>query len=348
MKSSPVRRTLEQRLIDDLRFSLASEGETTSRVERDAARLVVHGIREVGTSALTCSRVFGVAYAAPAILVPANMEGVTSTLVNLARQSLEEGGSFAIQAHRSTPGTLPRRSVELSGGAEVLRTLKDRKVRVDLNHPDVTLYVDLIGDWAYVYREKLEGPGGLPLSSQWKMLAVLDSGPLTILAAYSMMRRGCMVQLLIPTSNTIKPFDEETQLLLANKLGKLVARPGYKAFRLDLDQLVKNGKVSRRDPRKLVRAAAIEFAKKKRFRGIVLGDIGGRLEASMPYRYSAVEIPIVQPLLGLLPEDIDQLSRLVGIKVGAVTEQGSSVEEPVQEGLPPISELEALVQEVSF
>jgi len=348
LKSSPVRRTLEQRLIDDLRFSLASQGETASRVERDAARLVVHGAREVDSAALTCSRVFGVAYAAPALLVPADIEHVTSTLVRLAMQSLEEGGSFAIQAHRSTPGALLRRSVELSGGAEVLRSLKDREVRVDLNQPDVTLYVDLVGDWAYVYTEKLEGPGGLPLSSQWKMLAVLDSGPLTILAAYSMMRRGCMVQLFIPTSKAIRLFAEESQLLLAKKLARLVARPGYKAFKLDLDKFVIKGMGSLADSRRLVRTAGIEFAKKKRFRGVVLADVMGRLEATMPYRYSAVELPIVQPLLGLLQEDIDQLSGLVGLNVGTGTEQESSVEEPLQESLPPILDLETLVEEVSF
>jgi len=345
LKSSPVRRTLEQRLIDDLRFSLASQGETGARVERDAARLVVHGTSETAISALTCSRVFGVAYAAPALLIPASMDQVTSTLVSLASQGLEEGGSFAIQAHRSTPGALPRRAVELSGGAEVLRALNDRGVKVDLSNPDVRLYVDLIGDWAYVYKEKLVGPGGLPLSSQWKMLAVLDSGPLTILAAYSMMRRGCMVQLFIPTSKMIKSFGEDTQLPLAMRLGQLVARPGYRAFKLDLDKLSGNDVP---DTRRLVRAAAIEFAKKKRFRGVILADVNGKLEGTTQYRYSAVEIPIIQPLLGLQHEDIDQLSSLVGLKVQADIEEFSSIEGPIKEDPHPLPDVELLVQEVSF
>jgi len=350
LKSSPVRRTLEQRLIDDLRFSLASQGETGSRVERDAARLIVHGVRETVASALTCSRVFGVAYAAPALLVRANVEEVTSALMTLAMHGLGEGGSFAIRAHRSTPGALSRRSVELSGGSEVLRALKDRGVRVDLNHPDLTLYVDLVGEWAYVYNEKLEGPGGLPLSSQWKMLAVLDSGPLTILAAYAMMRRGCMVQLFIPTSNTLKSFGEDAQLALAKTLGRLVARPGYKAFTLNLDRLLGDRKsiTSLVHSRQLVRAAAIAFAKKKRFRGVVLADIEGRLEATMPYCYSQVDIPIVQPLLGLEHEDIDQLSRLVGLKVESVPDDRLSIERPLQEEYSASSDLDVLVQEVSF
>ena len=350
LKSSPVRRTLEQRLVDDLRFSLASEGVEGSRVEKDAARLVIHGVRETASSALTCSRVFGVAYAAPAFLLPANMEGITKTLVDLALQGLRDEGSFAIRAHRSTPGKLSRRSVELSGGTEVLRALKDRRVRVDLSQPDLTLYVDLVGDWAYVYKEKLEGPGGLPLSSQWKMLAVLDSGPLTVISAYTMMRRGCMVQLFIPTSNTLKSYDPETQLALAKKLAQLVARPGYKAFTLDIDQLLgaRTSILGLEESKQIIRAAAINFAKKKRFKGVILADLEGRLEAAKPYRYSEVELPIIHPLLGLEQDDIDQLGRQVGLEIEHSAREKSTIERPLDANWPDSSNLLSLVQEVSF
>jgi thiamine biosynthesis protein ThiI len=350
LKSSPVRRTLEQRLIDDLRFSLASEGEDGSRVERDAARLVIHGVRQTAASALTCSRVFGVAYAAPAFLVQASMKEVTGILVDLALEGLGEGGSFAIRAHRSTPGKLSRRDVELSGGTEVLRALKNRGVRVDLGQPDLTLFVDLVGDWAYVYKEKLEGPGGLPLSSQWKMLAVLDSGPLTILAAYAMMRRGCMVQLFIPTSNTLKSLAAETQLTLAKKLAQLVARPGYKAFTLNLDQLLGEGKslTSLGRSKQLARAAAIKFAKKKRFKGVILADIEGRLEVAMPYRYSEVEIPIIHPLLGLERADISELSRLVGLDVEVAQGEAPIEGRQIEGDCLDSSGLPLLVHEISF
>jgi thiamine biosynthesis protein ThiI len=350
LKSSPVRRTLEQRLIDDLRFSLSNQGEESSRVERDAARLVIHGVRQTAASALTCSRVFGVAYAAPAFLVHASMKEVTRILVNLALEGLSEGGSFAIRAHRSTPGKLSRREVELSGGTEVLRALSDRGGRVDLDQPDLTLYVDLVGDWAYVYKEKMEGPGGLPLSSQWKMLAVLDSGPLTILAAYAMMRRGCMVQLFIPTSHTVRSLAAETQLTLAKKLAQLVARPGYKAFTLNLDQLLGEGKsvTSLGGWKQLARAAAIKFAKKKRFRGVILADIEGRLEAAIPYRYSEVELPIIHPLLGLERADIDQLSRLVGLEAEVAQGESSIEGRQIEGDYLDSSDLPQLVHEISF
>ena len=350
LKSYPVRRTLEQRLVDDLRFSLANEGEQNAHIERDAARLVVHGARQAVQSALTCSRVFGVAYAAPAFLVHAGLDDVIRVLVALASETLGEGDSFAIRAHRSTSGALSRREVELSGGTEVLHALKDRGVSVDLENPTATFFVDLVGEWAYIYKEKIEGPGGLPMSSQWKMLAVLDSGPLTILAAYAMMRRGCMVQLFIPTSKTVSSVDEVTQLELAKKLAQLVARPGYRAFTVDLDDVLGTERKVRdlTDFKQLSRDIAINFAKKKRFRGIILADMEGNLESVMSYRYSTAELPIIHPLVGMDRDDINQLSRLVGINPDFRQVQSLIEERKTGEDFLSSIDLSTVVHEVSF
>ena len=146
---------------------------------RTAGRITIKGIRNADDAARRCSRIFGVAYAAPAIMLPASMNTVIETIVKLASEGLKPGQSFAIRAHRATASPLSRREVEIKGGSEVLHSLKDNQVNLD--KPDVTVFVDLVGDRAYVYRERLSGPGGLPLSSQWKMLVVLDSGPLSIL-----------------------------------------------------------------------------------------------------------------------------------------------------------------------
>ena len=234
LKSSPVRRTLEQRLMDDLKVGLAGEKSLDAfRIEKDGGRITIRGIRNADDAARRCSRVFGVAYAAPAIMLPASMNTVIETIVKLAGEALKPGQSFAIRAHRATASPLSRREVEIKGGSEVLRSLKDNQVKVNLDTPDVTVFVDLVGDHAYVYRERLSGPGGLPLSSQWKMLAVLDSGPLSILAAYAMMRRGCLVEPLIPLSESISSFAKDQQFNLAHRLRDLVTRANYRGFTIE-------------------------------------------------------------------------------------------------------------------
>jgi len=329
LKSSPVRRTLEQRLVDDLRFALSRAGFTGFRLEKHAARLVVCGLRtmrEAKDGAKSCSGVFGVAYAAPAILLPASLEPILQSVVELAGEQLRSGQSFAIRAHRSESGSLPRREVELKGGSEILHALKGKGVRVDLEAPDVTIHVDLVGEEAYVYGERLEGPGGLPLSSQWKMLAVLDSGPLTLLAAYAMMRRGCLAHLFIPLSKYNPAFGIENQLALARNLRRLITRPNYKAYTFNCDQLIEvpNDQPNGATTKFLVRLAAAKFAEEKRFKGIIFADIAGEMALPGTLRAAAPNVAVFTPLIGLTKEDLSRMASLAGISgIESLLEEGS-------------------------
>ena len=339
LKSSPVRRTLEQRLIDDLRFALHRDGFTGFRIQKDAARLVVTGLPQADAGAKSCSRIFGVAYAAPGVLISANMEAVLESVVNLAKQELEWGGSFAIRAHVSVASPLSRREIELKGGSSVLQALLDRGISVNLGNPDLTIHVDLVGERAYVYGKRLQGPGGLPLSSQWKMLAILDSGPLTLLATFAMMRRGCLIELFIPLSDTIASFASKDQLELARSLRQFVTRPNYKAFTINYEKLLANR--TERDgyrptvARDLVRVAAAKFAKENKFKGLVIADAYGDISSVQRLRSASPDLPIFTPLIGLNLDDLIEL----GERVGVSRSQLSESLEPERGALPILMDL---------
>ncbi len=304
--------------MDDLRVALTRSGLEGFTVEKEAGRIVVRGTRDADTAARFCARVFGVAYAAPAVYLPASMDIVTQTIVKLAKEALKPGQSFAIRAHRATTSPLSRHEIEVNGGSQVLRSLGQDGVKVNLKTPDVTIFVDLAGDYAYVYRQKLPGPGGLPLSSQWRMLAVLDSGPLSILAAYAMMRRGCLVELLIPISETIPPFAKDQQLRLAQILREFVTRSPYRAFTFAFESLL--DKVSTSHPeyaaaKRFTRLASMKLAAEKRFKGLVFSDVAGELailhtefvETTRPIP------PVFHPLIGLSKEDLLGMCREIGV-----------------------------------
>jgi thiamine biosynthesis protein ThiI len=316
LKSSPVRRTLEQRLIDDLKVGLTRNGFDGFRMEKDAGRIIVRGAREAENAAQCCARVFGVAYAAPAIILPASMESVMEAIVRLAEEGLKPTQSFAIRAHRATPSPLSRHEIEIRGGADVLRTLKSREVKVDLTNPDVTIFVDLVGDHAYVYSERLTGPGGLPLSSMWRMLLILDSGPLSILAAYSMMRRGCLVEPLLPLSDRVPLFARDRQLRLVRKLRELVTRLSYRTFTLDFDKSVGSGQTSRfgySEAQRFVRSAGAKLAAEKKFKGIVFSDVAGELSALGEFLGDHTGPPIFQPLIGLTGGELADMCKQVDL-----------------------------------
>lgn len=318
LKSSPVRRTLEQRLIDDLKVGLTRSGLDGFKVEKHAGRIIIRAISNADTAARSCARVFGVAYAAPAVMLHASMDRVLETIAQFAKEALDPGQSFAIRAHRATASPLSRREVEIRGGSDVLGALKDRGVKVNLETPDVTIFVDLADDRAYVYRERLLGPGGLPLSSQWRMLGVLDSGPLSILAAYAMMRRGCLVELLIPLSNLIPSFSRDQQFLLAQKLRGLVTRPSYRAFTFEFERSFGGAGTSSlgyAGARRLVRLVGMRLAREKKLKGLVFSDVAGDVAMLQqePVRAAGMNLPVFQPLIGLNREDLVGMCKEIGI-----------------------------------
>jgi thiamine biosynthesis protein ThiI len=318
LKSSPVRRTLEERLMDDLKVGLTRGGFDGFRIEKDAGRITILGISDAEAGARRCARIFGVAYAAPALVLQADMKSVLDTIGRLARRVLKPRQSFAIRAHRSTASPLNRRQIEIDGGSEVIRVLEGTGVKVNLTAPDMTFFVDLVGDHAYVYHERFSGPGGLPLSSQWKMLAVLDSGPLSILAAYAMMRRGCLLEPLIPLSNSVPAFSRGKQFQLANRLRELVTRSNYRAFTLELDHMLfgeGSDALSYFSAKRVVRLASMNLAVKKRFKGVVFSDVSGEvaeLEIEFP-NTNRINPPVFHPLIGLETEDLFAMCEEIGI-----------------------------------
>lgn len=289
----------------------------------------MHGLDQVKKAATFCSKVFGVAYAAPATLLPASMDAVVHSLVKLASQDLKRGQTFAIRAHRSASSPLSRREIELKGGSEILQALKNMQVRVDLEYPNVTFHVDLAEGGAYVYDERLHGPEGLPLSSQWKMLAVLDSGALGILAAYAMMRRGCLVELFVPVSSRLSAFASERQFTLAGKLRELVTRPTYKIFTLNLDKLptkphaVEGGLALA--SKELIRAVAVRVAKEKKFKGIIFAEIAGDVRRNDYVSSVAGDLPIFTPLIGLDHVDLLELADFAGVGQDELSQDRSQV-----------------------
>jgi thiamine biosynthesis protein ThiI len=342
LKSSPVRRTLEQRLVDDLRFALRRAGFRNFTMKKTAGRIIIKGITDAPLAAQTVARVFGVAYATPATEIQGSMETVLSALVRIAAETITTGQSFAIRCHRSSPSCIPTRDLEREGGSEILRKLAERNIKVNLNQPHVLISVDLFDENAYVHTIKLAGPGGLPLSSRWKMLAVLDSGPLSLFAAYVMMRRGCIVQLLIPSSTTNDRFPLDRQLVLARKLRHFVTRESYPGFVLELDKTPYCHK-------HVIRSLSLEIARGRRFRGVVLADVSGSiaLQRTLVDKSQELGLPMFQPLIGFEATDLMELCRLLEVDASDLQAELAAAYEPSQ----PVNHLnlgEFAISEISL
>jgi thiamine biosynthesis protein ThiI len=252
------------------------------------------------------------------------------------------GQSFAIRCHHSSPSDVSTRTIEIEGGTEVLKALHERNIRVKLNHPDRLISADLFEESAYVYTTKISGPGGLPISSQWKMLALFDSGPLSLFAAYVMMRRGCLVQLLIPPSIDNANAATNQKLELARKLRNFVTREKYNTFVMNV------GPVN--PPKQSIRLTSIEIARKKRFKGVIFADVDGPISPSLVLSEKSREVglPIFQPLMGFDRQDLNELCGIFDIDWAEVDAELSQEKSALNESLLPSESLNWTLEEVSL
>jgi thiamine biosynthesis protein ThiI len=197
LKSPPVRREFESTLrrnMLDLFVAAGLEG----RVRADHGHMYVE-TSDVDRAIQLVSRVFGVTSVSIVYEVPTDRATITSRLLELAGPRLFAGAKFAIRARRT--GQHPFTSQELGRdlGGDVLDRFPNLGLKVDLDHPEVELFVEVRGPRTYLYFDRLPGPGGLPLGVAGRLVALVDS-PRGALGAYLMMKRGCRVGFVTPAA----------------------------------------------------------------------------------------------------------------------------------------------------
>ena len=134
-------------------------------------------------------RVCGVASVALGYRTASTLEGMQGVIGRLVEG--REFRSFRITARRAFK-TYPMTSVELNRalGAFVLERVA---TRVDLEHPEVEIVVEVLPDEAFVSLDRRPGPGGLPVGSGGTVVALLSGGIDSPVAAWRMLKRGCRV-----------------------------------------------------------------------------------------------------------------------------------------------------------
>ncbi len=198
LKSPYVRRQLRDRLVANIQDLFAAEGiECLTRA--DHGRIYVE-VDDVPAASAGLRRVFGIVSFSPARETSSDPTDIGDFAVRLAADRLPRGGSFAIRARRS--GTHPYTSQDL---AKVLgRRVQDAipAATVDLGSPQAEIHVEVRENRGYVFADVVEGPGGLPMGSQGRALALVDSEA-GLVSAWLAMKRGCKVTVAAPDASRV-------------------------------------------------------------------------------------------------------------------------------------------------
>lgn len=325
-KSEQVSRKMEGQLRDNVAAILADRG-FDDPVDRERTRLYVRTAPdriEAVTDAVTDT--FGVVSASPALATEPTLDAIGEALADTAREHYD-GGTFAIRARRAgqtDAHPFSSADIEEAGGAAVWRAAEEAGIdpTVDLEEPDLTFFVECRAEHAFVFVEKREGPGGLPLGTQRPVVALVSGGFDSPVAAWEMMRRGCPV---VPVYVDLGEYGGQDHRARARAAVDALARyapnagmslrvvPGGEGVDRIVEETEKHRMLVLR--RYMLRVAAA-IAEAETAVGIVTGEAVGQkssqTSANLRVTSAVTDFPVHRPLLTADKSTITQRARAIG------------------------------------
>ena len=141
------------------------------------------------------SRVFGIVSISPAVKTALELGTIERAALEAVISDANPPFTFKVEAKRAEkrfPLTSPE--INQAVGGFILDELESRGVRVDVHRPEVTVYIDVRSDGAYVFSRVIPGPGGLPLGASGKGMLLLSGGIDSPVAGWYMMKRGIALE----------------------------------------------------------------------------------------------------------------------------------------------------------
>ena len=261
--------------------------------------------------------VFGIAYFAPALSIPPDWGAVQAAVLQLLEGRTFE--SFRITARR-TFKVFPMPSDEINRelGALVLRHFP---TRVNLTEPALTVRVDLLPGEAFVFVDRVAGPGGLPVGVSGRVAALLSGGIDSPVAARRLQKRGCELELVHFHSFPYLPDTSQRKVrLLAERLTchQFAARLWLVPFGEIQREVVLSAPgplrvvVYRRLMARIGEAIARKTGALALVTGESLGQVASQTLENLARTTEVVGMPILRPLIGTDKEEIIREARAIG------------------------------------
>lgn len=221
LKSAPVRREFERTLQHNIMGQFLAAGRTC-RLRADHGHLYVESDDDT-TAVKLVRRVFGVTSVSSVEEIPTDLEGIRAGVLRWADPLLPAGSAFAVRARRTGSHSFTSQELARDLGGRLMTQWPPRHLTVDLEAPDVELFVEVRGPRTYLYSSRVRGPGGFPLGVAGKVVALVD-GPRGAVGAFLMMKRGCRVAFVTAgpgetlVGETLVRFDPKARVLPSGQM----------------------------------------------------------------------------------------------------------------------------------
>ena len=289
-----------------------------ARVRHARNRLLVRGLKSEDAPEVLgrLQKVFGIAH----ISVGTEVEATMSAMQAAARKLVQEldFDSFAVRPKRAEKH-YPFTSMDI--GREVGSAVWEvSHARVDLNQPDLEVYVEVVQDKAYVFAARAPGPGGLPVSASGRAVVLFSAGFDAPVAAWRMMKRGLSLHLVHFHG---QPHTDDASVRKARELASVLAE-WHGRIRLTLIAFAPAQEIIAVETpqrfrtilyRRMMMRVATRLAWKNRARALITGESLGQVASQTLTNMAAIEdaagFPVLRPLIGFDKQEIlDEAQRI--------------------------------------
>lgn len=309
-----------QRLAGNIQSVLSDHDEIKVSWHRDRTYVHLNG----ADSKEICAKlqhIFGIQTFSPVVeLAKDDIEQVKAVAVDLVRPQVESAESFKIQTRRADHNyeynTLEMNRLLGSAVGEAYPQLN-----VQMEDPDITIYVEVRNEAIYLYTEIIDGPGGMPVGTAGKGMLMLSGGIDSPVAGYLAMKRGIKVEAVHFAS---PPYTSPKALQKTKDLAGILSRYGGKVTFMEvpfteIQEAIKRDipegylmTVTRRMMMRLVDAIRAERDGLAIINGESVGQVASQTLESMFAINAVTSTPVLRPLVSMDKTEIIEIAEDIG------------------------------------
>ena len=323
IKSNQTRRRMKNLLIRHVESALRESSVPFDKVHSVYGRIYIDTNQAI-KAAEVAAKVFGIVSTSPVVETTADLDSILGIGEKLARAEFKKGLTFAVGGRRIGEHSFTSQDMRGLLGERILESLPELKLKVDLSNPEQEIYVEVRDEKAHLFTRTIKGVGGMPTGSQGKVICTISTGLDSPIAAYKVMKRGC-IPVFVHMDNS--PYADENCSEIAVKQAQLLANyiHGFKVklyivpHAPDIEEARKHAPEKmtclfcKRNMLRIAREIAIQEKADAIVTGEIIGEQASQTTANLHVIEQAVtDFPILRPLAGEDKVDIEHIAQQIG------------------------------------
>ena len=315
------RRSFEMKLMSNIRRRVSRFGKF--KIYSKQSTIYVEPAEStcnVGAAVAACKQVFGIISVARALPCEKDKDAILETAKTYLGDAMRAAQSFKVESKRADK-SFPLGSIQLSqyvGGhlAEAFPA-----TRVDVHTPDLTVFVEIREDAAYVHGPAEPAAGGLPIGMGGNAVSLLSGGIDSPVSSYMMAKRGVKLEMIHFASPPYTSEQAQEKVLqLARELTPWCGR--LTVFILPFTEIQEEIRrncpedhftlIMRRFMMRLADMLAKELKCKALVTGECLGQVASQTMDALRVSGDVTDLPVLRPLIGMDKEEIVRIARHIG------------------------------------